>query len=539
MHKSMEILETIESLRVQKEFKFSQSELLDQLWAKKPFQKLAVNPQSKDSNILEVDHLSYLFADESAVNISDFENVSCDKDLFLSLKNLFCDKCKKKAPCKKELIKFTSALIFAVNSKVPVITRRGSKKGPYIEIIEALASHNLIIHVKTQPDKFSTNASWIQPSKVLIKIVKDFKIEQPDVDEIYIRLRKKNRLCSINRMRNRNITKFKKAIEQLKEFNKLLFDSSITVSDKTLRPIVYRVFNKNDNMDMGGRYYANYQKLPSGKRKKHKDEPYNRQNIKIDGEDTVEPDFNSIHLNIMYALSNKVLDKDPYSIPGFDRTLIKKTSLILLNCNKLSVFKSNITKSANPEIKSYNLDYQNSLKKFEDGISFSKPEKYKVLQGFIDDVPNFLDAKKFLNVLFTFHEPIKEFFNEEDLGLRLQNYDSQIMSKVIDKLIEAKIPALPIHDSLRCKKSDFEAVKKFMIKAFKEVFGEKFNIIVNCDEIDKKETLPSAVKLNDVEFYSLWDLSNDGVLNNDFYNYIVDLEDTYEFSDIGELGFRT
>jgi hypothetical protein len=62
-------------------------------------------------------------------------------------------------------------------------------------------------------------------------------------------------------------------------------------------------------------------------------------------------------------------------------------------------------------------------------------------------------------------------FGEENLGLLLQNKDSEIMSLVLTKLATKGIVALPVHDSVVVKKCH----KDEAIRAMKESFTEVCN----------------------------------------------------------------
>lgn len=92
-----------------------------------------------------------------------------------------------------------------------------------------------------------------------------------------------------------------------------------------------RMFSQGDRpdfeWDQGGRLYSvgfgNYQQLPGKKRTI--DQPIIRQDIRVNGEATVELDIKASHLTILHATAGIPLPNypDPYIIPGFDRGVVK------------------------------------------------------------------------------------------------------------------------------------------------------------------------------------------------------------------------
>jgi hypothetical protein len=78
--------------------------------------------------------------------------------------------------------------------------------------------------------------------------------------------------------------------------------------------------------DQGGRLYSigygNYQQLPGAP---HKEYPFCRRDIRINGEPTVELDIKASHLTILHACAGIPLANgpDPYVIPGIPRAVVK------------------------------------------------------------------------------------------------------------------------------------------------------------------------------------------------------------------------
>ena len=91
-------------------------------------------------------------------------------------------------------------------------------------------------------------------------------------------------------------------------------------------------------------------------------------------------------------------------------------------------------------------------------------------KGFIENIPEDANGGDYLRLILDRHEPIAHHFGTKNIGLRLQNMDSELMALILDKL--QGVPCLPVHDSIRCRVSDMDKVEQAMIDAFKELFGQ-------------------------------------------------------------------
>ncbi|QNE30754.1 hypothetical protein F1C10_01360 [Sphingomonas sp. NBWT7] len=122
--------------------------------------------------------------------------------------------------------------------------------------------------------------------------------------------------------------KAKQIAEQVNELNAFFAKQEITPN---CHYAFVRMFSRGDqsafNWDQGGRLYSvgfgNYQQL-AGKRRTIA-QPVIRQDIRINGEETVELDIKASHLTILHAMAGIPLPNhpDPYIIPGFDRGVVK------------------------------------------------------------------------------------------------------------------------------------------------------------------------------------------------------------------------
>ena len=66
---------------------------------------------------------------------------------------------------------------------------------------------------------------------------------------------------------------------------------------------------------------------------------------------------------------------------------------------------------------------------------------------------------------------IDHIFDDPDIGLELQYYDSEIMGGCLLSLAKQNVPVLPVHDSIRCKISDREKVIEAMLNSYEQCTG--------------------------------------------------------------------
>lgn len=243
---------------------------------------------------------------------------------------------------------------------------------------------------------------------------------------------------------------------------------SATLEGRYLLPWVTRKFIVNTNL--GGRFYGAFQNIPSEDRKR----------ILIDGERTLELDFKAIHFSILYAENGLRFLGDPYQAAGFHRDAVKAVCLQLANADNLRGLKACITRSGNPEIQQQYADYQRKRADFNRnqamGLKAYEPVQPESLEGFIEGIPDGTKGEDLLQAILRTHGAIAHHFGTEDIGLRLQRKDSDIMAVILEKL--EGIPVLPVHDSIRCKVSDAGIVEHAMREASIEVTGQPIKIEV-------------------------------------------------------------
>lgn len=190
---------------------------------------------------------------------------------------------------------------------------------------------------------------------------------------------------------------------------------------------LHRVFN-NSTFDQGGRFYGGWwQSIPSRLR------PF----ITINGNETVELDYSSMHPRMLYADIGMECPGDPYDI-GLDpehRDLVKKAFNALINA------RGRIQQFDDPE----------------DGPVFDEEEVG-------------MSWTKFLNHIKSYHPKLKDLFGT-GIGLEFQRFDSDIAEATMLHFARQNIPVLPVHDSFIV----YSKLEDELHNVMEEKYEEKIN----------------------------------------------------------------
>lgn len=182
---------------------------------------------------------------------------------------------------------------------------------------------------------------------------------------------------------------------------------------------LYRVYN--GAWTLGGRIYGGWWQQLRG---------IDRCHLLIDGEATVEIDYEMLHPRLLYAAAGKKLVGDAYRLDGWDRSVCKRAFSILLNANTYSQALGAI------------LPYVSDSRKAAAALIIAMKERHGAVSG-------------------SFHSGV---------GLRLQNLDSEMAKRVMrDLTVHQGITVLPIHDSFIVRKEHTAALEGAMDKAFAEI----------------------------------------------------------------------
>ena len=216
--------------------------------------------------------------------------------------------------------------------------------------------------------------------------------------------------------------------------------SGLTVLKDLNHQVVQRKFIDNGEVDSqgqplfnsGGRSSAAWTSMSGS------DE---RPNIFIDGQKTVEVDYQASAINIIYkALTGVVYAGDPYNLSVgnvlIPRHLVKQIATTSLNSNTVEGNSSAIGNAYGK------LD---SSLKAEDKLKFSQ---YK-------DIKKKITIKDILEAFLTKHYLIRHMFlRGKEVGNKVQCLESDLVFAVVNELTNRSIPTLTVHDSFIVKAAD-------------------------------------------------------------------------------------
>jgi hypothetical protein len=225
---------------------------------------------------------------------------------------------------------------------------------------------------------------------------------------------------------------------------------------------VRRVFSSS-TFDQGGRFYGGWwQNIPS----------FCRSRITLDGKETVELDFKTLHPTILYLLEDLEIDdaKDLYDIgmPNVDRDVIKKCFNAMINA------PHELTR---------------------------KPANIALTKG----GPTWKEIKEAILVR---HEPIKHCFFKL-LGNELQFMDSELAEEVMLHFANQDEPVLPVHDSFIVHHGHKQELENVMSVAFKKKF--KKEVAIKAEPRDPVRFDLTIPKTKDAEFREM-DISIEGLM---------------------------
>ena len=200
---------------------------------------------------------------------------------------------------------------------------------------------------------------------------------------------------------------------------------------------VKRVFN-NGSWKLGGRFYGGWwQQIPKELRNE----------ITINGKPTIEIDYKSMHVSLLFALIDHPHEYDPYDIElvnelvgrGLDqRSILKK--LVLMSINSSSKKKA---------FSAFRSEYQ-------------RGHPCKRIKN--------IELQKLLNAFLTKY-PSLEKFMFSGKGLELMFLDSCIAEYVIEHFTDQNVPVLTMHDSFIISYDKVLELRAVMTKAGNKYAG--------------------------------------------------------------------
>jgi len=187
----------------------------------------------------------------------------------------------------------------------------------------------------------------------------------------------------------------------------------------------YRMFN--ESFRFGGRFYGqSTQNIPKEL----------RATITINDSATDEPDFPSLHPQLLYALVGRHLPHDPYDLDGWDRPTVKRAFNIMLNAKTPGLAMLAVAETMG-------------------GYSARHREK----------------AKRLIAEIERKHAPVAEHFGS-GIGLRLQRTDSDIAARVLAKSGSEGEFLLALHDGFRCRRQYADRTREIMDECYEKVVGK-------------------------------------------------------------------
>ena len=290
-------------------------------------------------------------------------------------------------------------------------------------------------------DKINKENRWrsrMRPSKKLTKAFKEFKITpkciyRKPIDCIQLKDSKKK----LEEYKDTPATNSMR--DKLFAYNNLLLQTNIKLKRSRkineyleINPVnfkdteYHRIFN-DSSFKLGGRFYGPWWVTLS------KDA---RGNITLNGEKTIELDYSSIGIHLLYSQENLNYydlngnNYDPYILKGIDpkeREVNKKIITFALNMS--------------PEDRHRKFVYtaRKKIRKTNDKRSILGIKK-------LLNIPTPREVHRRLKIFEEENVPIKHYLFTE-VGTRLQFKDSCIAESVIERMVSMRMPILVVHDS--------------------------------------------------------------------------------------------
>lgn len=188
---------------------------------------------------------------------------------------------------------------------------------------------------------------------------------------------------------------------------------------------LYRVFN--GGWTLGGRFYGGWWQSVKSKDRKH---------FVLDGQHTVEVDYEQLHPRLLYALAGEHLEGDAYTLPGWDRKICKIAFNVLLNAPRYG-------------------KAHGALLPYLDGCRIS--------------------ARDLIRDIKARHPKVARYFHS-GVGLRLQNVDAEMCRFVLAEMsVKKGVVVLPVHDSFIVP----EAAKDELVATMKSAFDRATGTVGN------------------------------------------------------------
>lgn len=381
----------------------------------------------------------------------------------------------------KEVFSYLLAnLLYASSHGKSVLYDRANHKRSVIQLnIIKFLSGKLLIADSQQPKNMNGNSSFIIAMPELTNLLNAHKAiianSKKEFKPLILRDKQKKEL-STNKLERHQKGKYNALIRGVELHNTYWQSNAVTLNKKVVVPFLHRVFNLN--LELGGRFYGHHQELPSDSRKL----------LLFNGKPTTELDYSSLHIAILYAWQGVEMMGDPYKFKidntneYYDRNAVKRIFLRLVNVKSLKSLEAVIELSSKQYNKARYDKYKAARKAFDicagKGLVTRQPKPPYFKDFFIKNIPDDFNAKQFILDLKKRHSAIADLLGSENIGLKLQRADSELMNNIMVDLYDRKtpIPCLPVHDSLVCRRSNSELIRLTMQHHFMQKFGARITV---------------------------------------------------------------
>ena len=231
-------------------------------------------------------------------------------------------------------------------------------------------------------------------------------------------------------------------INQVYQVNTFSYTSAMLKQSEMLYPRLKSIFN-NRSWEKGGRLYSaalngiSYQNISENE----------RGTILINGQKTVELDYSSLHITMLYAKENATMPDAPYDmLSRAMRALVKVATLILINANSDKEAVGALRKQKNELEKQFDLSEKN--------------------QNLLDCFNKCTcSLEEVVSRIKSAHSPISKYFGS-GVGLQLQNEDSLMALEIVHYFAQKGIACLPVHDSFIVQKQYENELRQIMLTTF-------------------------------------------------------------------------
>ena len=341
------------------------------------------------------------------------------------------------------------------------------------DIVDKAEKAGLIVRVKGHNERVKPKLTRIWSAPLLEGIFEECDVDKSLISESeqlsnqhreVILINKKDKVAKTNTLVDyKDTTETNKWREDVRFYNDVLARHHIdvgTLPDKEYfnkglaNKSVVRIFHRaNLKFECGGRLYRAFWESINSR---------HRENILINGNETIELDYSSLHINIAYGKKGVTPPEgDMYDVGDFDssidskirRAWIKQMVIVCLNAKTL----------------------QGTLNRFDRKLKDSKGVPAKTVWESLDKERKTHLRKTMRDLIIAKHKAIEEFFCA-DCGVTFMRIDSDITMEVVTHFAKMNVPVLSVHDSYIVDFQRAGMLDEKLHEVFEKRFGFKAKI---------------------------------------------------------------